>query len=265
MLMRIIALGGVILLLAACSHDSVVEPNNEPPASNHLLLGRPVDSDSIDDYLIFRYQYAVSYNPVLNVPNWVAWNLNKDWYGDVSRYSGNFISDTSLPTSMYRVKHSDYTNSGYDRGHMVRSEERTASAEDNKSTFLLTNILPQRPDLNQGVWLRLEYWCESMCKDSLKELYVVAGGIFHEPHDALNGVVAVPDSCFKIVVILERGQGLSDVTQSTRVVSVVMPNIQGIRSDAWEKYVTSVDRIEASTGYDFLPAIPDHIEAVIEK
>lgn len=264
MFMRIVALGGMILLFAACSQDSIIEPNIAPPTSDHLSLGRPVDSDSTDDYLIVRHQYALSYNRNLNVPNWVAWNLNKDWYGDVSRYSGNFITDTSLPDGIYRVTHSDYTNSGFDRGHMVRSEERTATVDDNKSTFLLTNILPQRPDLNQGVWLKFEYWCESMCKDSLKELYVVAGGIFHEPHDPLDGKVAVPDSCFKIVVVLERGQGLGDVSASTRVVSVLMPNIQGVRSDAWEKYVTSVDRIEASSGYDFLDLLPNPIEEVLE-
>jgi endonuclease G len=264
MFMRFIAISGMILLLVGCSQDSIIEPNIEPPTSDHLLLGRPLDSDSTDDYLILRYQYAVSYNPTLNVPNWVAWKLSKDWYGDVSRYAGSFISDTSLPAGMYRVKHSDYTNSGYDRGHMVRSEERTATPDDNKSTFLLTNILPQRPDLNQGVWLRLEYWCETMCKDSLKELYVVAGGIFHEPHERLNGVVAVPDSCFKIVVVLERGQGLQHVTEYTYVVAVVMPNIDGVRRDDWNQYRRSVEHIEVLTGYDFLHLIADDTETILE-
>lgn len=268
--LRLFALGGILLLLSACTTDTVVQPTPQDyqidtTGAVHLSLGTPTDADTSDDYLIVRRQYALSYNSTLNVPNWVSWELNKDWYGDVARYSGNFISDASLPAEFYRVKHSDYTNSGYDRGHMVRSEERTLTDEDNKSTFLLTNILPQRPDLNQGVWLKFEYWCEDMCKDSLKELYVISGGIFHEPHDQLNGKVAVPDSCFKIVVVLERGQGLADVSANTRVVSVIMPNIQGVRSDAWEKYVTSVDQIEVSTGYDFLNLVSDEIEVSLER
>lgn len=268
-LLRLVPLA-FLLSVSACSTETSVTPNQfisdiDTTGAIHLALGTPVDADASDDYVIVRRQYALSYNKDLNVPNWVSWNLNTDWYGEVDRYSGSFIRDTSLPDGFYRVKHSDYTNSGYDRGHMVRSEERTLTEEDNRSTFLLTNILPQRPDLNRGVWLDLEYWCEEMCKDSLKELYVIAGGIFHEPHDPLSDVVAVPDSCFKIIVVLERGQGLAEITADTRVVAVVMPNIDGIRSDDWEQYVTSVDRIEASTGYDFLDLIPDTIEQTLER
>ena len=125
--------------------------------SVHISLGVPFDKDTSDDYIIVRDQYVLSYNKKNGEPNWVAWELNADWYGDVTRYSGNFITDVSLPSGFYQVKHSDYTNGGYDRGHMVRSEERTRTVEDNKSTFLLTNIIPQRPDLNQGVWLDFEY------------------------------------------------------------------------------------------------------------
>jgi endonuclease G len=258
------------LLLSACGgSDMPTDPSPpdgfNPDSSLHFAFGIPSDDDPSNDYIIWRRQYFVSYNDFLRCPNYVCWHLSSDWYGDVPRYGGNFITDTSLPDGFYRVKHSDYTNSGYDRGHMVRSEERTRTDEDNKSTFLLTNIIPQRPDLNRGVWLDLEYWCESMCKDSLKELYVIAGGIFHEPHDRLNSVVAVPDSCFKIVVVLEKGQGLAAVNASTRVVAVIMPNIDGIRSDPWEQYHRSVDAVELATGYDFLNLIPDDIEESIER
>ena len=130
--------------------------------SVHVTTGVPFDKDTSDDYIIVRDQYVLSYNKNNGEPNWVAWELNADWYGDVARYTGNFITDVSLPAGFYQVKHSDYTNGGYDRGHMVRSEERTRTVEDNKSTFLLTNIIPQRPDLNQGVWLDFEYFLEDL-------------------------------------------------------------------------------------------------------
>jgi endonuclease G len=228
-------------------------------------LGIPTDGDPSDDYIITRTQYTLSYNHTLNATNWVSYNLNADWYGDVPRYSGNFIQDTDLPQGWFRAKHSDYTNSGYDRGHLVRSEERTKTEEDNRSTFILTNVLPQRPDMNQGVWLKFERWCETMCKDSLKELYIVTGGIFHEPHELVNDKIAVPDTCYKIVVVLARGQRLDDVNAAIRVVSVAIPNIQGVRNDEWTYYQTSVDRLEASTGYDFLPRVPVEVQEVIER
>ena len=220
-------------------------------------MGMLKDADSIDDYIIFRPQYIMSYNKNRNV--------NRDWYGGAVRYSGSFMTDTSLPVKFYRVKHSDYTNSGFDRGHMVRSDERTATDADNRSTFILSNILPQTPDLNQGVWLNMEYWCETMCKDSLKELYVIAGGIYSATPNTIGNGVAVPDSCWKIVVVLEKGQGWKNVTASTRVEAVIMPNVQGVRNDKWQQYKRSVKDIERVTGYNFLNELNATVQATIEK
>ncbi len=243
------------------------KPINHYPwvQSIHAVLGVPFDKDSSDDYIIIRDQYVISYNKNTNICNWVAWELDSGWFGSVSRYSGNFIADTSLPENFYHVKHSDYTNSGYDRGHMVMSEERTQTAEDNKTTFLLTNIIPQTPDLNRGVWLRFETYCNDLCWNQDKELFVVSGPIIHSKatlNDA--GIVPIPDSCFKIVVVLDRGQSLKDVTSSTQVIAVVMPNIAGISKDPWENYQTTVRRIEYSTGYDFLNLLPKSIQDTIE-
>lgn len=259
-----------IATIPSCNTNSdnginIVDDNYGTPKINsvHVALGVPEDNDSTDDYDIIRSQYIVSYNKDLGVANWVAWNLDADWYGDVPRYSGNFIVDTSLPSQFYKVKHSDYTNSGYDRGHMVRSEERTKTDIDNKSTFFLTNIIPQTPDLNQGVWLKLEYYCEDLCKQQNKELYVIAGGIYHTK-EKIKGLVTIPDSCFKIIVVLNRNQGLKNIDINSEVIAVVMPNISGVRSDDWMKYSTTVDRIEFSTGYDFLNCLPKKIQAIIE-
>lgn len=230
----------------------------------HVELGVPIDSDSSDDFLIKRSQYVLSYNADKNVANWVSWNLNKKWYGKAKRWKGSFFKDPLLPSGVYKVKHSDYTNSGYNRGHMVRSEERTKTVTDNKSTFYLTNVLPQTEDLNQRLWLDLEYYCESLCKDSAKELYVIAGGVFHSG-DRIDGVVSIPDSCFKIIVVLEKGEGLSDVNANTEVIAVMMPNKDGLTNFNWEHYTTSIDRIEQSTGYDFLIKIDEEVQRVIES
>ncbi|ROL59291.1 DNA/RNA non-specific endonuclease [Bacteroidetes/Chlorobi group bacterium ChocPot_Mid] len=260
-----------LLFFAFACHSSTepIKNNNITlPKINsiHTALGVPTDNDSTDDYYIIRYQYVISYNHNKNSCNWVAWNLNADWYGDVERYSGNFKKDTTLPTGWYQVKHEDYTNSGYDRGHMVRSEERTKTVTDNLSTFFMTNILPQRPDLNRGVWLDLEYYCEDLCKKQNKELYIVAGGIFHSDSTLMGkGIVPVPDSCFKIIVVMNRGQGLKDVTTSTEVIAVVMPNIDGISKDKWSKYKTTIRRIESSTGYDFLNSVSKEVQNILEN
>jgi endonuclease G len=258
--------------VAACTNNAVAPKDNTTKTTTdtvaysniHSCMGIAADATPDDDYYMVKPQYVLSYNRFKNVPNWVSWNLNASWYGDVERHSGNFIPDKSLPAGWYQVIHSDYTNSGYDRGHMVRSEERTATREDNDATFLLTNILAQYNDMNAGPWGKLENYCEDLCKQENKELYLIAGGIFSATSPVLKGVVTVPDECFKIIVILERGRRLKDVTSATRVIAVRMPNVKGIRSNDWKMYRTTVDEIEKATGYDFLKNIGKAVQDSLE-
>jgi endonuclease G len=237
----------------------------------HAPLGIPKDNDDSDDYLMEKPQYVLSYNNARGGANWVAWNLNESWYGTVERKQGQFITDMSLPDGFQRITHNDYTGSGYDRGHMVRSEERTRTREDNDATFLMTNILPQTHDLNAGPWLSLETYCEVLAKKKNHELYLIAGGIYDKNPEYLkgkgNGRVAIPKSTWKIVVVLERGQGLESVNKETRVIAVNMPNEQGkeFKKSGWRKYLTTVDELERLTGYDFLSNVPPDVQAVIES
>lgn len=242
---------------------ATTKPTKNP--SIHLTLGVPKDADPSDDYLLVRKQYALSYNKNLNDPNWVSWNTDAGSFGDAPRFKGGFMPDEELPAGMYRVRHDDYTNSGFDRGHMVRSEERTKNDDDNKSTFFTTNILPQYHDMNAGPWLRLEDYVQKLAQRDKKELFIVAGGIFDKKPPTIGKGVAVPKSCFKIVTVLDRGGSLADVNDKTRVIAVIVPNEKGIISNDWGQYRTTVDKIEEATGYDFSPDVPEAIQKVLES
>ncbi len=231
--------------------------------SVHLALGAPRGANPADEYLMIKPQYALSYNPKRNVANWVSWNLDASYFGPVPRYKGRFLVDTSLPADVYRVQDRDYVGSGFDRGHLVRSEERTRTPEDNTATFLLPNILPQRHDLNAGPWLRLEDYCQALSQKEDKELYITAGGIFSARPETIGRGVAVPEHCFKIVVVLDRGQGLADVNERTRVISVIMPNTTGILAEPWGHYRISVRDVEKRTGHGFLTAVPEPIRRAL--
>lgn len=126
-----------------------------PEYLNHLEFGAPTDADSSNDIRLDKRQYSLSYSEKHGGPNWVSWNLNRTHFGDVAR-ADTFSPDESLPAGVYRVQNSDYTGSGYDRGHQVQSEQRTQTRAENDATFLTTNILPQRNNLNAGPWLDLE-------------------------------------------------------------------------------------------------------------
>jgi endonuclease G len=244
-------------------------PTNGPEApagvaSIHLALGTPHDGDDADDHLMIKPQYALSYNHTRNSANWVSWELNESYFGGTHRHKGKFIPDDSLPAGWYRVVHDDYTGSDYDRGHMVRSEERTRSREDNESTFLLTNVLPQRHDLNAGPWLRLEDYCQALAQGEHREMFIVAGGIYGARPPTIGHGVVVPEAFFKIVVVLDPGQGPLDVSASSRVIAVIMPNVTGILDQPWRQYRTSVGEIERRTGYHFLDRVPEAARHVME-
>jgi endonuclease G len=211
--------------------------------------------------LIERPQYVLSYNRDGGIPNWVSWHLSASDFGDVER--SEFQPDTSLPDGWYQVRPSDYTNTGYDRGHMAPSADRTVTVEDNEALFLMTNIVPQAPDNNQGPWVQLEEWCRDQARAG-NELYITSG--VNGTQEVLpKGDVRVPESVWKVVVVLPQGDDdLSRVSAQTEIVAIDMPNQQGIRDTDWQEYLVSVDEIEQLTGYDFLTNIDPQIQAQLE-
>lgn len=241
-------------------------PDRNTSASVHLMLGNPSgatpNSDNRNNYLMEKPEYALSYNNSKGIPNWVSWQLNQSWLGNAPRQN-NFRPDEQLPKGWYRVKPGDYTNSGYDRGHMTASEDRGKSVQDNSATFLMTNIVPQSPDNNRGAWKNLEDYSRSLVKEG-KELYIIAGSQGTKT-TLSSGKVRVPQRTWKIVVVLERpGLGVSGVTSRTRVIAISVPNEDGISTD-WRSYRVSVDKIERDTGYDFLSNVPTTIQKVLES
>ncbi len=231
-------------------------------SSVHVALGTPRDADPSDEYFLDQRSFVLSYSPEKRVPNWVAWQLDRMHLGHVRR-KDDFRSDLALPARFYRVKESDYLHSGYDRGHLCPSADRQDSAEDNSQTFLFTNIQPQLHELNAGPWEQLESYLRKRAQRGAL-LYVVAGGVFSAPFPTIGNGVAVPAANFKIVVVLNQGQGPSDVDESTQVLAVLMPNTPGVGDREWTEYLTSVDAIEQASGYDFLNAVSERVQRVIE-
>jgi endonuclease G, mitochondrial len=227
-----------------------------------VALGTPRDADPSDEYYLDQRSFVLSYSPEKRVPNWVAWQLDRTHLGHVRR-KDVFRADLALPARFYRVKESDYLHSGYDRGHMCPSADRQHSAEDNAQTFLFTNIEPQLHELNAGPWERLESYARKRVQQGAL-LYVVAGGVFSAPFATIGNGVAVPAANFKIIVVLKQGQAASDVDEHTQVLAVLMPNQHGVGDREWTEYLTSVDAVEQASGYDFLNAIPERVQRVIE-
>ncbi|TBR56650.1 endonuclease [Westiellopsis prolifica IICB1] len=240
--------------------------------SVHLTMGNPSNAGTSDlnNYLLDKPQYAVGYNCSSGRSNWVSWQLNNSWLGSTPRQD-DFRADTTLPTGCYQVQSTDFSGSGFDRGHMTPSGDRTSTVEVNSSTFLMSNMIAQAPDNNQGIWANLESYSRTLVSQG-KELYIISGGYGIGGtgsngtfNTIAGGKVVVPNRTWKIIVVLDTpGSGVSGVTTSTRVIAVNIPNTQGVRDADWKNYRVSVDSLESLTGFDFLSQVSTSIQSVIE-
>jgi endonuclease G, mitochondrial len=239
-----------------------------PPAANvHLTMGNPssaiTDStNSQNNYLMIKAQYDLSYNRSKAIPNWTSWHLDSTWIGSTPRQD-DFRADSTLPTGWYQVGSTSYSGSGYDRGHMTPSGDRTSSVANNSATFLMTNMIPQAPTNNQTTWANLESYCRTLAAAG-NELYIISGG--HGTSGFINnGNITVPTTTWKVIMVLPSGTNdVSRVSGSTRLIAVSLPNTNSVVSD-WKQYRTNVDSIEALTGYDFFSNVPTSIQTSIES
>src|SRR4051812_48276265 len=235
--------------------------------SRHTTLGipSPASTGDANNFLSVKSGYVLSYNGSRKVPNWVSWELNTSYLGSTDRQD-DFRPDSTFPASEPQAALADYSGSGYDRGHMCPSADRTLTVAANSQTFFLTNMVPQAANNNQGPWATMENDLRAIVRTG-KELFIISGGTFSASSNRIGSGVVVPDRTFKVVVVLDAvNQGPSSVTASTRVIGVMMPNENNLisRTADWHSFRVSVDSIEAATGENFLSDVDPAVQAVIE-
>lgn len=246
------------------------------PADVHLTMGNPTgaaaDVNRPNDYLMSKPEFALSYNRGKGRPNWVSWHLTPEWYGSLTRVD-TFRADPQVPSDWYRVQSFDFSGSGFDRGHMTPNADRDSETPIVQATFLMSNMVAQAPDNNQGPWANLENDLRAIAGQA-NELYIISGpegtggtGSNGAASLIANGHVEVPAWTWKAALILPAGPGddLSRVTCSTPVLAVRMPNVQGIRNDDWHSYIVSVDTIELhNPAVNLFSNLPASIQRCIE-
>ncbi len=263
----------VVVLAMNCSRNQIVKPK-PLPSSVHLSLGNPTDAlqdpDDADNFLIVKPQYALSYDKAKGHANWVSWELSNDWLGDTDR-SDNFRPDPELPANWTEVTPSDYTNSGFDRGHLCPSADRTDDEADNSATFLMTNIVPQAPELNRESWARLEAYCRSLAERGYR-LYIVAGaygtgGEGSKGHtDRLASGVVVPAQCYKVIVAVANNGTVADISAETPVIAADFPNVSSIVDNkSWSNFITTPAAIESAAGVTFFSNLPETVRVRLRR
>jgi endonuclease G, mitochondrial len=253
------------------------------PKNSNIAFKPPTTNES--EIIISRTQYVISYNKSRRNPNWVAWKVDSTDLGSVGR-TNHFAEDGELDkylqqsggTSPHAVRPSEYSGSCYDRGHQIPSADRSVTIQDNEATFMMSNMLPQTPYLNRVVWMHLEQYTRDLVKRENKVVYVVAGPIYDQDFGKIGpqSDIQVPSKNFKVLVILDKGQTLTNIDDHTETIAVIMPNVledgsrpdqnkdalcQGStaseqrsgRSNDWEQYKTTVSEVQKESGITLFP------------
>ncbi len=225
-----------------------------PPGAIHidwksLTEGYPLTSttDTICSYTGFD----LGYNEQFEQAAWVAYVLTRNEIdsGYVKR-SDNFRADTSIRSGS--ASPADYRRSGYDRGHLAPAGDMKWNEKAMSESFLMSNMSPQRPAFNRGIWKNLESRVRKWAIEK-ESIYVITGPVLDHITDTIGeNKVGVPSRYFKVLV------DLSPPDHSFK--AFLLPNQSS--SANLEEYALTVDSLEQVTGYDFFANAPD--QATIE-
>lgn len=226
----------------------------ETARTNNIVYGGiPKYSGKSTLTVLQNKAYWVGYCDDRRNPLWVAYRLDPKRFSEKLKRPSGFKVDMR---TLSRVNPKDFSKSGYDRGHMAPNSSiaQRYGLEAQLETFLMSNIVPQTPDLNRKVWQRLEK-LEDDYADNLETVWVITGPIFDEHIQTLAGNIEIPDAFYKMIFDEEKG--------NIRAKAMIIPQtVTG--KEPLDSFFTSIDEIEKLTGLDFLWPLSDEVEDRLE-
>jgi endonuclease G len=239
----------------------------------HCPFGQPTKLPSLEHgptQVVTREAYALEHDSASKIALWVCGSLDPDLvFGDAER-KDRWAPDPELQGKP-RAVDADYKGSGFQRGHMVASEDRVATQTLNDTTFFLSNAVPQNGPLNGGQWSQLEARIRAWVKSgTITDAKMITGGFFYDPAeddpataDGIinflqigNGSVAVPTHIFKLVA------GQSGTT--VKAIAFVAENKKPPSGWSFEDAIVAIDWLEERAGLDFMPDLDPSQEAALE-
>ena len=220
------------------------------PQFDNLSYGVPGPADSI----IEREGYALGYIEKHEQPAWVQYIMTAE---EVSRRAAkrgdDFRPDPDVPTGSATPQ--DYTRSGYDRGHLAPAADMSFSVKTMSESFFMSNMSPQAPQFNRGVWSKLEKQVRHFATKE-KRIVVVTGPILPAEKTITIGAnkVTVPQYYYKVIY---------DTTPPEKMIAFVLPN-KGSSADL-RTFVVTVDRVEELTGLNFFSTVPQPKQEQLER
>lgn len=205
------------------------------------------------DVIIQHTAYTLCYDEKHEQAKWVAYSLTANETNSQYERSNDFNVDPKVSTGS--AGDNDYKGSGYDRGHLAPAGDMGFSSLTMQESFYYSNMSPQNPSFNRGIWKKLEEQVRSwaLIYDSV---LVVTGPVLtaNLPKIGVNGV-SVPSFYYKVILDYKNNE--------SKAIALILPNVKG--SKPLSSYVLSIDELEKLTNLDFFPELQDDLEARLEK
>lgn len=218
--------------------------------SYYLATSQTLEPTTHEGVIVHHEYYSLSYVEEYEQPEWTFHMICKGCLGKAER-KNNFRVDPSIKTNSATL--SDYKGSGYDRGHLVPAGDMTFNDLSMSESFYMSNMSPQAPSFNRGIWRKLE----SKIRDWSNEFdttYVVTGPILNFGYSTIgSNNVAVPQLFYKVIYFKNQ----------QKMLAFILPN-EGSKSDISDFQVT-VDEVEQKTMIDFFSGLDDVLETKLES
>lgn len=215
----------------------------------------PALKNKCKEQIIKHEGYTVSYNSDYKIANWVAYELtSREAISKKHDRTNKFVPDPMVKGTT--AKNEDYTRTGYDKGHLAPAGDMKWSAKAMRESFYFSNICPQKPGLNRGIWKDLEEQARLWAKEN-RSLRVVTGPVISDDMKRLGKHrVGVPKSFYKVMCMIVDGR--------VEGVGFIFEN-RGYDKTPLRSMMIPIDSVEKVTGIDFFPSLPDSIENFMES
>lgn len=206
------------------------------------------------DEIVRHTAYSLLYNEKHEQAEWVAYELTEERTHKTAARTDKFMPDPKVKTGT--AVNADYAKSGYDRGHLAPAADMGWSDITMKESFYFSNMSPQVPEFNRGIWKKLEELVRTWAVEN-KDIYIVTGPVLEDglPVIGKENKVSVPKYYYKVIL---------DYTEpDIKGIGFILPNAGS--NEPLQKYAVSIDSVEEITGLDFFPLLPDDQEKKIES
>ncbi|MDL2208442.1 DNA/RNA non-specific endonuclease [Parabacteroides sp. OttesenSCG-928-O15] len=231
------------------------EAKNTTAKPTDARIEMPILQAKRKEQIIHHEGYSLSYNSNYKIANWVAWELTREEaVSSKAPREGNFVPDPEV-SKWETALREDYTRTGFDRGHLAPAADMKWSAKAMRETFYLSNICPQHPRLNQGLWNTLENKCRAWASKH-GTLWIATGPVIAEPMRVMGkNRVGVPERFYKVICCYSNNKyhGIAFLVEN-----------KDYGKTSLRTLAIPIDRVEKVTGIDFFYQLPEPIQQQME-